>query len=206
MKIFNQEFKRNKYKYIFLLTIVVLGFISGIVFSNILSYEDFKEVSSILRDYFFNIKNNQEINFLSNFFNIISINYLYMILIWIFGLSIIGIILNPFILYFKSFVVGFSVGIIISVYSFIGVIGALLYLFPHVLINLIIYVLLSFHGINFSIKLFKSLFLKKQINLSEIMHKYLKILAFSSIVLLISTIYETFFSDFIMKLFTFLIK
>ena len=38
MKIFNQEFKRNKYKYIFLLTIVVLGFISGIVFSNILSY------------------------------------------------------------------------------------------------------------------------------------------------------------------------
>lgn len=205
-KIFSQEFKKNKYKYIFLITIVVLGFITGIVFSNILSYNDKKEISEIVKNYFLNIKNNEEINYLSNFISTLGINFIYMILLFIFSLSIVGIILNPFILYFKSFITGFSVGIIISVYSFKGIIGGILYLFPHQVLNIIIYILLTYYGINLGIRLFKSIFLKKTFNSSEFMKKYFKILGLSSIVLLISSIYETFLADFIMKVFTFFIK
>ena len=205
-KIFSQEFKKNKYKYIFLITIVVLGFITGIVFSNILSYNDKKEISEIVKNYFLNIKNNEEVNYLSNFISTLGINFIYMILLFIFSLSIVGIILNPFILYFKSFITGFSVGIIISVYSFKGIIGGILYLFPHQVLNIIIYILLTYYGINLGIRLFKSIFLKKTFNSSEFMKKYFKILGLSSIVLLISSIYETFLADFIMKVFTFFIK
>ena len=129
-----------------------------------------------------------------------------MLLIWIFGLSIIGIILNPFILYFKSFIIGFSVGIIISVYSYLGILGSLLYLFPHLLINLLVYTLLSFYGIKLSIKLFKALFLHKNFNFQDFMKKYLKILGVASIILLITTLYETFLADFVMKIFTFFLK
>ena len=205
-KIFSQEFKKNKYKYIFLITIVVLGFITGIVFSNILSYNDKKEISEIVKNYFLNIKNNEEVNYLSNFISTLGINFIYMILLFIFSLSIVGIILNPFILYFKSFITGFSVGIIISVYSFKGIIGGILYLFPHQVLNIIVYILLTYYGINLGIRLFKSIFLKKTFNSSEFMKKYFKILGLSSIVLLISSIYETFLADFIMKVFTFFIK
>ena len=172
---FQKEIQKNKYKYIFLLTIILIGFISGIIFSNILSYNDHQEINNTLKDYFLGIKNNQSINYLGNFLNVFSVNYLYMLLIWIFGLSIIGIILNPFILYFKSFVIGFSVGIIISVYSYLGILGSLLYLFPHLLINLLVYTLLSFYGIKLSIKLFKALFLHKNFNFQDFMKKYLKI-------------------------------
>lgn len=203
---FQKEIQKNKYKYIFLLTIILIGFISGIIFSNILSYNDHQEISNTLKDYFLGIKNNQSINYLGNFLNIFSVNYLYMLLIWIFGLSIIGIILNPFILYFKSFVIGFSVGIIISVYSYLGILGSLLYLFPHLLINLLVYTLLSFYGIKLSIKLFKALFLHKNFNFQELVKKYLKILGLSSIILLITTLYETFLADFVMKIFTFFLK
>lgn len=205
-KIFSQEFKKNKYKYIFLITIVVLGFITGIVFSNILSYNDKKEISEIVKNYFLNIKNNEEVNYLSNFISTLGINFIYMILLFIFSLSIVGIILNPFILYFKSFITGFSVGIIISIYSFKGIIGGILYLFPHQVLNIIVYILLTYYGINLGIRLFKSIFLKKTFNSSEFMKKYFKILGLSSIVLLISSIYETFLADFIMKVFTFFIK
>lgn len=204
--VFQKEIQKNKYKYIFLLTIILIGFISGIIFSNILSYNDHQEISNTLKDYFLGIKNNQSINYLGNFLNIFSVNYLYMLLIWIFGLSIIGIILNPFILYFKSFVIGFSVGIIISVYSYLGILGSLLYLFPHLLINLLVYTLLSFYGIKLSIKLFKALFLHKNFNFQDFMKKYLKILGLSSIILLITTLYETFLADFVMKIFTFFLK
>ena len=203
---FQKEIQKNKYKYIFLLTIILIGFISGIIFSNILSYNDHQEISNTLKDYFLGIKNNQDINYLGNFLNIFSVNYLYMLLIWIFGLSIIGIILNPFILYFKSFVIGFSVGIIISIYSYLGILGSLLYLFPHLLINLLVYTLLSFYGIKLSIKLFKALFLHKNFNFQDFMKKYLKILGLASIILLITTLYETFLADFVMKIFTFFLK
>ena len=203
---FQKEIQKNKYKYIFLLTIILIGFISGIIFSNILSYNDHQEISNTLKDYFLGIKNNQSINYLGNFLNIFSVNYLYMLLIWILGLSIIGIILNPFILYFKSFVIGFSVGIIISVYSYLGILGSLLYLFPHLLINLLVYTLLSFYGIKLSIKLFKALFLHKNFNFQELVKKYLKILGLASIILLITTLYETFLADFVMKIFTFFLK
>lgn len=203
---FQKEIQKNKYKYIFLLTIILIGFISGIIFSNILSYNDHQEISNTLKDYFLGIKNNQSINYLGNFLNIFSVNYLYMLLIWIFGLSIIGIILNPFILYFKSFIIGFSVGIIISVYSYLGILGSLLYLFPHLLINLLVYTLLSFYGIKLSIKLFKALFLHKNFNFQDFMKKYLKILGVASIILLITTLYETFLADFVMKIFTFFLK
>lgn len=203
---FQKEIQKNKYKYIFLLTIILIGFISGIIFSNILSYNDHQEISNTLKDYFLGIKNNQSINYLGNFLNIFSVNYLYMLLIWIFGLSIIGIILNPFILYFKSFVIGFSVGIIISIYSYLGILVSLLYLFPHLLINLLVYTLLSFYGIKLSIKLFKALFLHKNFNFQELVKKYLKILGLASIILLITTLYETFLADFVMKIFTFFLK
>lgn len=201
-----KEIKKNKYKYMFLITIILIGFIMGIIFSNILSYNDYQQISEVLKKYFLGIKNNQDINYLNNFINNFSVNYLYMLAIWIFGLSIIGIILNPFILYLKSFIIGLSVGVIISTYSFIGIIGVILYIFPHVLINLIIYLLLSFYGIKLSINLFKALFLKKNFNSSEFMHKYLVILGLSALILLITTLYETFLADFVMKLFTILLK
>ena len=195
-----------KEKRMFLITIILIGFIMGIIFSNILSYNDHQQISEVLKKYFLGIKNNQDINYLNNFINNFSVNYLYMLAIWIFGLSIIGIILNPFILYLKSFIIGLSVGVIISTYGLIGIIGVILYIFPHVLINLIVYLLLSFYGIKLSINLFKALFLKKNFNSSEFMHKYLVILGLSALILLITTLYETFLADFVMKLFTILLK
>lgn len=201
-----EEFKKYKYKYLFLITICILGFISGIIFSNILSYSDFKDVSSIIKDYFLNLKDNVDINYLSNFINYLSVNSLYLILLFIFGLSIIGIVLNPFILYFKSMVLGFSVGVIIAIYGFAGIPLAIFYIFPHQILNMIIYILMSFYGMNLAIRLFKSLFLRKSSNYTEFMRKYLKVLGLSFIVLIISALYETFLADLVMKLFTFLIK
>ena len=131
------ELKKNKYKYAFLITIIIVGFISGIICSNILSYNDQKEISEIVKTYFINLKNGEEINYFNNLLNNTLVNYFYLVLLFVFGLSIIGIILNPFILYFKSFILGFSVGIVINIYSFKGIVFGILYLFPHQIINLI---------------------------------------------------------------------
>ena len=199
------EISKNKYKYLFLIVIITVGIISGIIFSNILSYNDKKIIADTIKNYFSNLENGQNINFYS-LINSLSVNLVYVFLIFLFSLSIVGIILNPIILYFKSFLIGISVGIMINLYSYKGIILGLLNVFPHQIINVIMYLFLSFYGIKFSIKLFQCIFLKKQFNFSIYLKKYLKVIGVTSIILIISAFYETFLANFIIKVFTFLIK
>lgn len=196
---------KEKKKYLFLISIAVIGIVLGIVFSNILNNNDQLLVEEKLTNYFMNIKNNQEINYLSNFLNSFFNNNASLILVWILGLSIIGLVFNIFILFFKGFTIGFSIGSIINIYLYKGIVGSFLYIFPHFLINLFVFIVLIYYANNFSIKLFRLLFLKKDIKFQDTMHKYLKILLYAFIMLLVSSLLETFLAPFIMKLFTFMI-
>lgn len=197
---------KAKKKYIFLLTITIIGIIMGIIFSNILSNNDEKLVIDKLTTYFQNIKNGNQINYLETFLNSIKGNGIILILIWVFGISIIGIIFNVFILFFKSFALGFSVGSIINIYLYKGIILSIVYVFPHYIFNIILILLLIYYANNLSIKLFSLLFMKREIKFNEIMRRYFKILGVCSVGFVISSLIETFFSPFFIKLFTFLIN
>ena len=198
--------EKEKKKYLFIISIVVIGIFIGIVFANVINKADKILVEDKLTTYFLNIKDNKNINYFGNLLNSFLNNNLYLIIIWLLGLSIIGIVLNNFIIFFKSFVIGFSIGSIINVYLYKGIIGALIYIFPHHIINILVYVVLIYHANNFSIKLFKTLFLKQDNKIKELMPKYLKILLYCFIALSISALLETFLNPFIIKFWTFTIK
>lgn len=198
--------EKEKKKYLFIISIVVIGIFIGIVFANVINKADKILVEDKLTTYFLNIKDNKNINYFGNLLNSFLNNNLYLIIIWLLGLSIIGIVLNNFIIFFKSFVIGFSIGSIINIYLYKGIIGALIYIFPHHIINILVYVVLIYHANNFSIKLFKTLFLKQDNKIKELMPKYLKILLYCFIALSISALLETFLSPFIIKFWTFTIK
>lgn len=195
---------KEKKKYIFLISVVVIGIIIGIIFSNIISDNDQLIVEEKLTTYFTNIKNKQSINYLSNFLNSFLNNMTFLIIIWALGLSIIGLLLNNFVLFFKSFILGFGIGSIINIYLYKGIIGSILYIFPHCFINMFVFIILVYFANNFSLKLFKMLFLKKDFKFNDIMRKYLKILLYAFIMLLISSLLETFLSPIIVKCFTFM--
>ena len=198
--------EKEKKKYLFIISIAVIGIFVGIVFANVINKADKVLVEDKLTTYFLNIKDNKNINYFGNLLNSFLNNNLYLIIIWLLGLSIIGIVLNNFIIFFKSFVIGFSIGSIINVYLYKGIIGALIYIFPHHIINILVYVVLIYHANNFSIKLFKTLFLKQDNKIKELMPKYLKILLYCFTAHSISAILETFLSPFIIKFWTFTIK
>lgn len=198
--------EKEKKKYLFIISIAVIGIFVGIVFANVINKADKVLVEDKLTTYFLNIKDNKNINYFGNLLNSFLNNNLYLIIIWLLGLSIIGIVLNNFIIFFKSFVIGFSIGSIINVYLYKGIIGALIYIFPHHIINILVYVVLIYHANNFSIKLFKTLFLKQDNKIKELMPKYFKILLYCFIALSISALLETFLSPFIIKFWTFTIK
>lgn len=198
--------EKLKKKYLFLIIITIVGILVGILFSNIISSEDSKLVSNKICEYFNNLRDDVEINYLYNLINSLKNNLFYIAIIWILGLSVIGLLLNNFILFFKSFVLGFSIGSIINIYLYRGLILSFLYIFPSLILNLIILLIMVFHANDFSINLFNVLFRKKEIHFHTLIKRYSKILLYLSIILIISSIIEVFIMPFSIKLFSFLIK
>ena len=195
-----------KNKYVFLLVIIIIGTIAGIMFSNVLSDSDEKIVMLKITDYFNNLKDDVKIDYFNNLLNSLKNNYIYLIFIWVFGLSIIGLILNNFILFFKSFIMGFIIGSIINIYLYNGIILSILYVFPALIINIMVYGILVYYANNISIKLFDLIFLKKDIKINSYVKRYSKLLLVCSIIIFISSILETYLTPFLIKLFSFLIK
>ena len=190
----------------FLLIIAILGIIIGIIFSNILSAPDEKLVYTKLTTFFNNLKDDVKIDYWKNLLEILKNNFLYLGCILIFGISIIGLVLNNFILFFKSFILGFSIGGIISIYLYQGLILSFVYVFPSLIINLLLYLIAVYYANMFSLNLFDVLFRKKSFNFPPFIKRYFKIFGILACLLFISSLLETFLTPFLLKLFSFLIK
>ena len=178
----------------------------GIIFSNILNVEDSKLVTSKIKDYFNNLANDTPINYFQNLIDSIKNNLLYLSVIWILGLSVIGLLFNNFILFFKSFILGFSIGSIINIYFYSGIVLSFFYVFPSLLINLFILMMMTSYANNFSMSIFNCIFRKKNIKFSILIRQYVKILGIFTVILIISSVIEVFIMPFFLKLFSFLIK
>lgn len=189
----------QKKKYLFLFSIILVGIISGILFILFISKED-KQLIKKEFELIFDTINNHKINYFDTFINSISSNLLSLISIYILGISIIGIPFIILFLFMKGFVFGFSISSLINVYKFKGLIGSFIYLFPHHFIMLIIWILLGFHSINFSIKLFRYLFLKENITLNRSFKNLNKVLLISFIGLIICSLIEVFLSPILIDL------
>ncbi len=201
-KINKDKLLAQKKQYLFLITIMALGILAGILFVFFISSEDKTLLLDNLNHFFTSIKENK-LNYTDSLINSISSNILSIILIWLLGISVIGI---PFILgfmIFKGFVLGFSISSILVNYGFKGILVAISYIFPHHIIYLIMWLLLGFYALSFSCKLFKLLFLKKNVNLKEHFRKYLKILVLCLLVSCILSLFEVYVTPSLINLFIF---
>lgn len=197
---------RQKKFYVFLIALLVVGFISGAIFVLFLNDADKKDITNEIINFFNLVKTSAGINYSKSLISTFSINLLYIFLIWLLGISLIGFPIIIGLLFIKSFIIGFSFSSIIFTYGFKGIIGGFLYIFPHHIIMLILYLLLGFYSLSFCYKLFSHLFLKQTINFRYGMNRYMKILLLCTIVTILLSLYEVFISTYLMKLFTLLIK
>ena len=195
-----------KNKYVFLITIIIIGIVVGIIFANILNETDQKLVYNKLTTYFQNIKDGNSINYGRNFLNIFYQNNIYLIIIWILGLSIVGIVGNIFLLFYKSFILGFTIGSIINIYLYKGLLLAFIYIFPHMILNIVIILYIIYYANNFSMKLINVIFFKKDIKLNNYFKRYGKVLLICFVATLLTTVLETFLLPLLLKAFTFLLK
>lgn len=189
----------NKNMLIFLSIIGIIGIIIGTILNIALNQDDSKLVSEFLNNFIYNIQNNN-LDYKGSFFNSLISNLGYIAFIWLLGISVIGLPITLFIFFTKTFVLGFSVSSIIANYKLKGCLLALSYIFPHMIINIFIYIVLTMYSLSLSLKIFQTIIKKQTLDFKFIMHKYLKILLISIIIIVITSAIEVFITPILMKL------
>lgn len=183
----------------FVVTILLFGVISGSIFLVILDSGDKSGTVLQIQTFISNLSNNKVDGGLALRSSLI-INYIFVGLIWGLGLSIIGIIFNIFLTYIKGFVVGFSVASIFATYNYKGILMALLYLFPHQILNVIVVCVLTIYSIMFSLNLLEIIVTKKVKKNYNMLKRYVVILLFSIIISFISSILEVYLFPNLLKI------
>lgn len=197
--------KINKQIIIFLLGLSIIAVIAGAFYITILNKTDQTLIEKSIIGFFDSIKNNN-FNYMFSFKNAILNNIGFILLIWLLGISVIGIPIIIFLFFSKVFTLGFSISSIIFNYKLKGTLLSLFYVFPHHIINIYIYIVLIAYAISLSLKIIDSIIKRKIIDFKLVMNKYLYVLLISFIVIIITTLLEVFMVPSLMKFIMSVIK
>ncbi len=183
---------------------VLLVFIVGVVFG----------ASAIKTlDY---AKRNELVNFLSSFFNglagkfndqgqvnlveTIWLNVKIIALMWLLGLSMIGMPGIPVIIFLRGFIIGFTVGFLVNELGYKGMVFALVSVLPQNLLIIPAMILAGVAAIGFSLTLLKSLFLKRPINFGSYLISFSTIMVLMGGTLMVASLIEAFITPVFMRL------
>lgn len=193
-----QKIKYDKKLALFMVTLVIIGVIVGTIFILILNNNDKKIVIEYIQNFIDNIKNNK-ILFNDSIKNALISNMIYILTVWILGISIIGLPIITLITFWRAFVLGFSISSFILTFGIKGCVLSFIYIFPHLIINLMFFIILSTYAIKISLKLFSAIVYKKSFDFKIIINKYINILLLCTAIIIISVLYEIFVMPTIIK-------
>lgn len=197
--------KKQKYILVFIVITFIIGIIFGSLFLNFISNDDKTLLVNQVETYFNSIKSLSNDVFGINIIpSTVMNNILQITLIFVLGISMIGIILVILIMFFKGFTLGITLSTIIFKYQVKGIIGALFYVFPCYILIISIYIFISFFAVNASIKFLKALIKKDKLNFKSFLGKYLFSFFISIILIIIFSVFDSFITPLLLKLFTLL--
>lgn len=188
----------NKRINYFIFSVVIIGIITGSIFFTFISNNDKTEVINLINNFLTTIKDSTFDSGLALKNSLIT-NLILVVFIWIFGMSIIGLLFNVFIIYIKAFLLGFSVASLIGSLGIKGIVMAFIYVFPSQIINIIAIMVLGIYSVIFSIHLIKLIMQKKNSN-NNIFKKYFVIFIFAIISSVISALSDAYLLPNLVKL------
>lgn len=187
----NKRVTINRKLFIFLFLLFIIGLLVGSLFTTILKDSDQTLVKDSLNNFLTSINKNQlkvETTFLPALFSQI----VYVLSVWLLGVSILGLPIVIILYFSKAFTLGFSIGSLLYHYHTKGILLSIAYIFPHQIINFFIYTILTIYSLSLSLKLLDSLIHKKRLDFRFILNKYLFILILSLVGVIITSSLEIF--------------
>lgn len=192
------RFRMNRSMFLFLLVLIIIGVVAGSVFILMISKEDQGMVKEYLDTFLFNIRDHK-LHYLQAFQGSFLGNLLFVLGIWLLGISAIGLPVMVFMFFTKAFTLGFAISSMIMNYKLKGCLLAFIYVFPHHVMNLLLYSFLMAYALSFSIRLIGSLVQKKSLDFKVMMNKYLMVLGICVGGVFISSLMEVFLVPFLLQ-------
>ncbi|MBR4178409.1 MAG: stage II sporulation protein M [Bacilli bacterium] len=176
-----------------LVILLIVGFILGIISYFILDNSN----DSIIN--YFSLLKESKLNYSNSLLISLIQNYKYSIIIWILGIIFMFSFIIPFIILYRGISLGLTLFSIIVIFKTKGLLISFILLFPTVLLNELIFLLLSYYAINFSLKVYRSIKNNKMINIKSFSRNYFYIFLISLGLLLLSSIFEIYITSNIIK-------
>lgn len=189
---YKRELSKKNNLMLLVLIVFIIGLIFGSIYITILSTNQKTIVIKQVTNYFNSTAKMSFEDKIDIFKNSLYSNLLYTAVIWILGISIIGIPIVFIMVFFKSFILGFSVSSIFAKYGIKGFLKAVLYILPTNIVMTVFILFLASYSILLSTKIFLATFKKETINFKTFMGKYLFILVLAILLSILCALYEAF--------------
>lgn len=141
--------------YFLLVLALMIGISAGAITINVLNEEQSQGLISFL-DSFFKVLSQEKIDSFTLLKHSLVNNFQTIILVWILGITVIGLPIVIFIVVLRGFIVGFTVGFLINELGFKGFAFSLLTMLPQNIFVIPGLIALAVLSINFSIKIITS--------------------------------------------------
>ncbi|MDF2671254.1 MAG: spoIIM [Paenibacillus sp.] len=156
------DLKEHLSLYVFVSVLLVMGVVFGALMVNALSTDQKQELGRHLSSFVQMVDQGTDLGGKASFKLAFFMHLKWVLLIWLLGLSIVGL---PFIFlldFLKGVLVGFSVGVLVGEMSWKGMLFALVSVAPQNLIIIPVIMISSVSAIAFSLYLIKNRFLQKK--------------------------------------------
>lgn len=138
-----------------------MGVIFGAVLVNSLSFTQKEDLFFYLSQFFGQVSQGEVAASKEMFYQSVIHNLKYVSVIWILGISIIGVPVILILLFLKGMVVGFTVGFLVNQMSWSGLSLALVAVLPQNIFIVPVFIVISVLAVSLSMKLIRRIFLKQ---------------------------------------------
>jgi stage II sporulation protein M len=153
--------KENMHLYMFVSILFVMGVVFGALMVNALTLEQKQDLSRYLGSFFQTISLGGENTVRPSLMQTFGFHFKWIMLLWLLGVSVVGLPLILVLDFLKGLLVGFTVGVLISQYSWNGMLFVLVSVAPQNILIVPILMICSVAAISFSIYIVKHRFLQK---------------------------------------------
>lgn len=194
------SFREHSSIFLFIVVLFFMGVIFGAIVVNSMSFTQKEDLFYYLSQFFGQVSTenageNSDL-FLQSFLH----NSKFIGLIWILGISIIGLPVILILLFVKGMVVGFTVGFLVSQMGWKGFLLAVSSILPQNLIIIPVFIIMAALSVIFSLRMIKKQFMKQYAKpLAPLLKGYIFALIAAVVFISAASIVEAYLSPWLMK-------
>ncbi|WP_062356131.1 stage II sporulation protein M [Bacillus kwashiorkori] len=186
--------------YIFHTVLFIMGVIFGAIVVNSLSVSQKDDLFYFLSEFFLQMENGEVISAKEVFFHTLSYNSKFIGLMWVFGISMIGLPLIFVMLFLKGMVIGFTVGFLVQQMSWHGFFLSFVSVLPQNLVTIPVYIAVAVVAVNFSFTMIRKLFVKSVFQpFAPMLVRYCMFFGGAIVCLVVAAFVEGYVTPYLMK-------